>query len=1419
MKNNVWIGVCALRGFGSAPDPSPRRLHFLGASLAMLISIAVLTGAAFGQAQTSTPPIYVLTAHNDLMRDGLNAGETILTPGNVNSTQFGKLFSQPIAGGINAQPLYVQDLTFPNGTTHNVVFLGTTTAEMVYAFDADTNGGANANPLWSTSLLKVGTGLQQNYGISGTPVIDLNNKTLYVVSSEIQNGNAIFRLHALSILTGAEQPGSPVLIQASVPGAGTGSINGVLTFSPAYEFQRPGLLLLNGILYVAFGSIGDNGPWHGWLFSFQESTLKMLDVFCPSAYGSGGGIWMSGAGLAAEVNNPNKPYGRMFVTTANGGFGILPPTVAGIPYSNPQNLYGMSVLDLDLSGGQMTVEDLFAPHNWAALNNQDGDLGSGAPILLPTQTLASGKTLNPLVQVGKTGIFYVLDRDNNNDLSNNPATEYNPAGLGGFNASGDAVVQEIQTPIVAGEAWGEGVWGAEAYWNGNIYAGGTNVANSSNTGGTGNPLTAYSFVNGVLSSNPTSTSAQLFTFPGPTPSVSSSGNTNGIVWLLKNDALDSSGWEALQAYDATNLAKLLYTSDTNLARDNPGYQLAFNVPTIANGKVYVGSQSPNGAGAQFSVYGLLADTPVAAAPVISPAPNPSQTFPLTVTISGPAGATIYYTTNGSRPTSSSQVYSSATPISVSTDETITAISSVTGFLQSPPATATYVSTAIPSVPSFSLAAGTYSGPQTLNVSESEAGAIVYYTTDGSTPTTSSPIYAQPLSITASETVQAFAVGPGGIPSAVASAVYTILPNYSINFPNGFTEAQGPMKFNGSTDLDDFRLQLTNGEQYEAGSAFFATPVNIQSFTTSFTFQLSNPNFGATDADGITFTIQNNSPSALGGVGGDLGYGGIPNSVAIKFDLYNNAGEGSNSIGIYTDGAAPMLPAINLTPSGVNLHSGDYMNVTMIYNGITLTMTITDAVTLASFTQSFAINIHQIVGSNTAYVGFTGGTGTLVASQKLTAWTFISGPPAPSYASGFAPGGLTLNGGAIVNGTNLQLTDGNPKETRSAFFTYPVNIQQFSAHFQFQIANGNADGFTFTIQGDSPTAIGAAGGGLGYGGMPNSAAIKFDIYNNSGEGPSSTGLYLNGAGPATPAINLIPLGINLRNTDTFNVQITYVGTTLTVTITDMGLHVSATQIYNVNLPAIVGGPSAYVGFTGASGGETAIQQILNWSFTPETVTGPSFAHGFVSPLTQMTLNGGAVALANGALDLTDGKVSETRSAWYSTPVNVQQFTTSFDFQLTNANADGFTFAIQNDGLSVVGTTGGGLGYGGLPLSIAIKFDLFSNAGEGPDSTGVCINGLGAFGLSTNTTTDVNLSATGINLHSGDIFNVQMVYNGTNLTVVITDTVTNATAIQTYNVNIPAIVGGTTAYVGFTGASGGNVAVQNILNWSFAGGVIN
>ncbi|MEQ1354622.1 MAG: hypothetical protein ABLT11_11425, partial [Candidatus Acidiferrum sp.] len=396
-----------------------------------LMLVTLLCCAAGVQAQTS-----VVTQHNDIGRTGQNRNETILTPANVNSTGFGKLFSYAIDGRAYAQPLYVPGVTMGAGTVqagtkHNVVFIATE-HDSVYAFDADNNGGSNANPLWKITLLDsahgaasgattvpngdVSTGdIVPEVGITGTPVIDISTNTIYVVGKTKEGGNYFQRLHALDITTGAEKSGSPVTLAAQVSGNGTGSSGGVLKWDSKWENNRAGLLLLNGIVYVGFAAHGDNGPWHGWILAYNAASLQQTSAFCATSNGSGSGIWMSGAGLAADtVNN-----GRIFVTTGNGAFNANNP-----PYTNSMS-YGDDFVRLDITNGVMNAGDHFTPLNQSSLNGSDADVSSGGVLLLPDQS-AGGHT-HLMIEAGKEGRIYLVDRDN----------------LGGYNSSSDNIVQEV----------------------------------------------------------------------------------------------------------------------------------------------------------------------------------------------------------------------------------------------------------------------------------------------------------------------------------------------------------------------------------------------------------------------------------------------------------------------------------------------------------------------------------------------------------------------------------------------------------------------------------------------------------------------------------------------------------------------------------------------------------------------------------------------------------------------------------------------------------------------------------------------------------------------------------------------------------------------------------------------------------------
>jgi hypothetical protein len=1248
---------------------------------------------------------------------------------------------------------------------------------------------------------------------------------------------------------------------------------------------------------------------------------------------------------------------------------------------------------------------------------------------------------------------------------------------------------------------------------------------------------------------------------GAAPTVPAIDLTSSGVNLHSGDVM-----HAHLTYDGTTLTLTLTDTVTNATFTAAQ---AINIPaTVLANTAIVGFTG--GTGGNVSTQNILSWTYT---PTASTAPPPATTATPTLTpASGTytgsqsvsiadttSGAAIYYTTNGTMPSTSSTAYTG--PITVSGSETIEALAVASGLTNSAVGSATYtIQEATTGTPTFSPAAGTYTATQSVKIADTTSGATIYYTTNGTTPP--STLYTGPISVSASETLQAIAVASGQAVSAEATAAYTISPSGggggSVSYPTGFTSATG-FTLDGGATVTGGALQLTDGGTFEARAIWYSTPLNIQQFTTDFTFQITPAS--ANTADGMTFAIQNQGLTALGGIGGALGYQPVTPSVAVKFDLYNNAGEGVDSVGFYTNGAAPTVPAIDLTSSGVNLHSGDVMHAHLTYDGTTLTLTLTDTVTNATFTAAQAINIPATVLANTAIVGFTGGTGGNVSTQNILSWTYtptastapppattatptltpasgtytgsqsvsiadttsgaaiyyttngtmpstsstaytgpitVSGsetiealavasgltnsavgsatytiqeattgtptfspaagtytatqsvkiadttsgatiyyttngttPPSTlytgpisvsasetlqaiavasgqavsaeataaytispsgggggsvSYPTGFTSAtGFTLDGGATVTGGALQLTDGGTFEARAIWYSTPLNIQQFTTDFTFQItpASANtADGMTFAIQNQGLTALGGIGGALGYQPVTPSVAVKFDLYNNAGEGVDSVGFYTNGAAPTVPAIDLTSSGVNLHSGDVMHAHLTYDGTTLTLTLTDTVTNATFTAAQAINIPATVLANTAIVGFTGGTGGNVSTQNILSWTYTPtastapppattatptltpasgtytgsqsvsiadttsgaaiyyttngtmpstsstaytgpitvsgsETIealavasgltnsavgsatytiqeattgtptfspaagtytatqsvkiadttsgatiyyttngttppstlyTGPisvsasetlqaiavasgqavsaeataaytispsgggggsvSYPTGFTSA-TGFTLDGGAT-VTGGALQLTDGGTFEARAIWYSTPLNIQQFTTDFTFQITPASAntaDGMTFAIQNQGLTALGGIGGALGYQPVTPSVAVKFDLYNNAGEGVDSVGFYTNGAAP------TVPAIDLTSSGVNLHSGDVMHAHLTYDGTTLTLTLTDTVTNATFTAAQAINIPATVLANTAIVGFTGGTGGNVSTQNILSWTY------
>jgi hypothetical protein len=516
-----------------------------------LLAFVCALAPASSHAQTYSG---TLTWHNDTARTGQNLQETSLTTANVNSTTFGKLFSFPVDGFIVAEPLFVYNVTIPNKGTYNVVYV-VTENDSVYAFDA---GGVNTSPLWQDSFINLAKGITPVpchdtgpncpykivVGISGSPVIDPSSGTLYLVAVTKENGKYFQRLHALDITTGAEKFAGPVVIHASVKGTGSGSRNGVVSFNALHQNQRPALLLSNGIVYIAWASYGDNKPFHGWVLAYNAATLTQTAVLNTTPNGSDGGIWESGGGPATDS------AGVVYLQTGNGTFDL--------------NHGGVDQGDsfLKLNPSSLSVLDYFTPFNQQKLNLNDLDLGSGAGLVLPPQ---AGKFADEILSAGKQGLIYLVNRSN----------------MGKFNPKTNHVIQTVQGSK-------GGYWSSPAYWNGNIYYWGRLDF-----------LSQYRLTKGLLSKSPLSQSPETAPF-GCTPSVSANGTSNAIVWAIDNDPAKFPVPPAiLRAYDATNVSTELYNSTQAGKRDLGGPGVALSVPTVINGRVYVGTRT------ELDVYGLL----------------------------------------------------------------------------------------------------------------------------------------------------------------------------------------------------------------------------------------------------------------------------------------------------------------------------------------------------------------------------------------------------------------------------------------------------------------------------------------------------------------------------------------------------------------------------------------------------------------------------------------------------------------------------------------------------------------------------------------------------------------------------------------------------------------------------------------------
>lgn len=510
----------------------------------------------------------VVTFKNDVARTGQNLTELALSPASVNPTGFGLLRNLKVDGKVDAQPLYLSQLTV-SGAVHDVVYVATEN-NSVYAFDADTG-----TLLWQVSLNGAGEVASDNHGctqvtptigVTATPVIDRKaglHGTLFLVAMTVDStGRYHQRLHALDVTTGGELLGGPTAISATY---------GATSFDPGGYTERAALLLSNGTLYTSWSSHCDGGTYGGWIIAFSENTLAPaaalniatgassapIDTSSPATGGAanqGPSVWMSGDGPAADA------AGNVYLLTANGQFET---TLNGGGFPSGGD-YGNSFLKLSLSAGTLGVSDYFTMANEVSESQDDQDLGSGGELLLPDQTDASGKVWHLVVGAGKDGNLYVVDRDS----------------MGRFSPTANNIRQQLTGAL------GQGVFSSPAYFNGTLYY-----------GPVGGNLVAFPLANALLSGPSAAHSPTQFGYPGTSPVVSANGTANAIIWAYENSP---SGLAVLHAYDAANLARELYNSSQAAnGRDQFGTGNKYITPVVADGKVFVASTD------SVAVFGLL----------------------------------------------------------------------------------------------------------------------------------------------------------------------------------------------------------------------------------------------------------------------------------------------------------------------------------------------------------------------------------------------------------------------------------------------------------------------------------------------------------------------------------------------------------------------------------------------------------------------------------------------------------------------------------------------------------------------------------------------------------------------------------------------------------------------------------------------
>lgn len=1155
--------------------------------LTMLLTAGVLGGTAGGTAVPApvpapTPPSAAVapalpfasaadqtTISQDNLRTGWDRDEPGLAPDQVSSSDFGQQFSTTVDGQVYAQPLVV-------GST----LVAATENNKAYGIDAATgavNWTKSFGAPWPASAITCGD-LVPNIGVTSTPVYDPASNAVYLTAKvndgpDVQHPN--WYVHALDPATGAERTGWPVKV-AGAPVNDPGR-----AFNPYTAGQRPGLLLMGGSVYAAFASHCDRGPYVGYVMGVSTSTRKTTLWATEDSSANGmAGIWMSGGGLVSD--GP----GRILFSTGNG---VSP---APGPGNRPPGQLAESVVRLGVnSDGTMSAQDFFSPSDASVLDLNDTDLGSGGPVALPEPTFGTSRYPRLLVQIGKDGRLFLLNRDDLGGRSQGPGGTDKVLGTFG--------------PY-------EGVWGHPAVYGGQggyVY-----------TIGSRGPLRAFAYGlsgSGVPVLANTGSSTQSFGYTSGSPVVTSTGTNagSGLVWAVASDGANGANGQ-LRAYDAVPVNGAL-----RLRWSAPiGTASKFSVPATNGGRVYVGTRDGH-----VMAFGRPANAALTGGPVDAGQVAVGSTGTVTATVTATRDVTI---TGVSTPAGSAfSASSTGLPRTLRAGETHTAqvsfsptapgpdTSSLTfatdlgdsslgltgygtrpGLVASPAAldfgtvpttsrktlgvTFTNTGTADETISSVSLpgspftasdppAAGTVVPPrQSVTVQVAYAptaagqntGTLAVTGTNGTvsvalsgtavtgraqlTLTPTSTDFGQvrvgesvtktfdisntgniPLTITKAKAPAApfqvtNPISEGQVlgPEDVVHQAITFSPTsigavtaaYELTADDGTgshsealtgsgtagttvtvpTPGAGGWKLNGATRISGNDLQLTQASTSQRGSAVWPVPVLTDGLKASFTTVIG----GGTGGDGLTFSLLDparTTPSALGGVGGGLGYAGLP-GVAVAFDTYKNPSDPSaNYVGIATGGTTSGLTYASTTTNVPNLRSGTHA-VSVTVTGKTVTVSVDGTQRLRTTVASLP---------PTALLAFTGGTGGVtdihaVRGASITASSYAVPPPGPN--------GWKYNGSAALSGTSLVLTPAEAYLKGSALQAIAVPSARLRARFTAILSGGTGgDGMALLLL-DSTRAttasLGDGGGGLGFGGLPG-VAVTLDTHRNAGD-PSS-----------------------------------------------------------------------------------------------------------------------------------------------------------------------------------------------------------------------------------------------------------------------------------------------------------------------------